>query len=221
MTEHDIPITKIMAIDIRESVLRLESYYGVVFPPAPAGLYLPGHHKPIIEPGKTYYYQGDKTLVKSVNTMDLVGKIVYDHLLHPIIPARASRTLVPFPDVHPAAVNIVLRYIRHLMDKMSIWTGEGLHGIPTDLALMEIIREECPNVNNPAFGLDVAIMAENIQLMLRSMSSTITSWLGNDPWIMHFFKHKGLEVHIEKSIDYRIYRWELEHGEAFRRQSGV
>lgn len=55
-------------------------------------------------------------------------------------------------------------------------------------------------------------ICESIMLQLEGLVQLLTGFLGQDRWIMHFMKVKNTQVTVEKTIDYRIYSWMMEHG---------
>lgn len=56
---------------------------------------------------------------------------------------------------------------------------------------------------------DILTMIEDHLLDFRT---TILDFLGKDKWIMHFLKVNRGSLIIEKTVDYRIYSWMVEHG---------
>jgi hypothetical protein len=47
---------------------------------------------------------------------------------------------------------------------------------------------------------------------LLDFKTTILDFLGKDKWIMHFLKVSRGSLTIEKTVDYRIYSWMVDHG---------
>jgi hypothetical protein len=56
---------------------------------------------------------------------------------------------------------------------------------------------------------DILSMIEDHLLDFRT---TILDFLGKDKWTMHFLKVNRGSLTIEKTVDYRIYSWMVEHG---------
>lgn len=55
-------------------------------------------------------------------------------------------------------------------------------------------------------------ICDAILLQLNDLFKQLLEFLGTDRWIMHFTKSSNTQVSVEKTIDYRIYAWMLEHG---------
>jgi hypothetical protein len=49
-------------------------------------------------------------------------------------------------------------------------------------------------------------------LQVNDLVQQLLDFLGQDRWIMHFMKVNNTQVTVEKTIDYRIYSWMMEHG---------
>jgi hypothetical protein len=56
---------------------------------------------------------------------------------------------------------------------------------------------------------DILTMIED---HLLDFKTTILDFLGKDKWIMHFLKVSRGSLIVEKTVDYRIYSWMVEHG---------
>jgi hypothetical protein len=58
-------------------------------------------------------------------------------------------------------------------------------------------------------------ICDGIILQLEDLIQPLTEFLGQDRWIMHFQKVSHTAVTVEKTIDYRIYSWMMEHGRGY------
>ena len=56
---------------------------------------------------------------------------------------------------------------------------------------------------------DILTMIED---HLLDFKTTLLDFLGKDKWIMHFLKVSRGSLIVEKTVDYRIYSWMVEHG---------
>ncbi|BDD79528.1 hypothetical protein [Burkholderia phage FLC9] len=61
-------------------------------------------------------------------------------------------------------------------------------------------------------GIDIC---DSILLQLNDLFQQLLEFLGTDRWIMHFSKVSNTQMTVEKTIDYRIYSWMLEHGRGY------
>lgn len=55
-------------------------------------------------------------------------------------------------------------------------------------------------------------ICDSIMLQVNDLVQQLLDFLGQDRWIMHFMKVNNTQVTVEKTIDYRIYSWMMEHG---------
>lgn len=58
-------------------------------------------------------------------------------------------------------------------------------------------------------------LRQNLSIHLMDLRSRIAKFLGDDNWIMHFVEEVGNDFVIRKTIDYRIWSWEREHGDEY------
>lgn len=58
-------------------------------------------------------------------------------------------------------------------------------------------------------------ICDSILLSLGDLTRRLTDFLGQDRWIMYFMKVNNTVLTIERTIDYRIYSWMVEHGREF------
>lgn len=64
----------------------------------------------------------------------------------------------------------------------------------------------------PQFQKDVEVI-EKISDHLMDFDNKVREFLGVDRWIMHFIQHDRVDMVVQKSIDYRIHRWMIEHAD--------
>jgi hypothetical protein len=58
-------------------------------------------------------------------------------------------------------------------------------------------------------------ICDSILNQLNDLFVQLLEFLNTDRWIMHFTKVSNTQVSVEKTIDYRIYSWMLEHGRGY------
>jgi hypothetical protein len=58
-------------------------------------------------------------------------------------------------------------------------------------------------------------ICDAILLQINDLLVQLMDFLGTDRWIMHFMKTSNTQVSVEKTLDYRIYSWMMEHGREY------
>lgn len=54
---------------------------------------------------------------------------------------------------------------------------------------------------------------DHVQMLLFDYKELLIKFISNEYWVMHCYtKKNGLDIYIEKTIDYRIFKWMQEHG---------
>ena len=196
-------VTKTMVLDIAELSQFLESGIGEYLRPEEAGWWLPYNLEPILKEGRPYYVQ-DKSrgLVKLDPTQRPAGLDVYDRHADILVTAEQTRLLKDAPHPHPArCVKLIKASANLLIDMHAAW------GEQYEKDLQDVIRDFVyPQYEESE---DILSMIADHLLDFRT---TIRDFLGKDKWIMHFLKVNRGSLTIEKTVDYRIYSWMVEHG---------
>lgn len=109
------------------------------------------------------------------------------------------------PGVHPQVANHLRKYAGHLRRLPSKdsprdeqHSSSNLKAVIAEFVYLQYEKED-----------EVLSMIEDHLLDFRT---TILDFLGKDKWIMHFLKVNRGSLTIEKTVDYRIYSWMVEHG---------
>jgi hypothetical protein len=108
-----------------------------------------------------------------------------------------NRERPPFPHIGMA---IVLCAIEHWVEENSAWTRRQTPSF--ERLMKQFIKKEWQETH------EVFDLLRNLLIEIRT---DVKLFLGNERWIMHFLRTRGLDIFIEKSIDYRIYDWERRH----------
>lgn len=105
-----------------------------------------------------------------------------------------------FDDVNvKRGLAIINAYIEMLLHNKSAWVKGK---IANDEMLGRFLKRE--------YKEDDAVM-DSIFDFFHDLRQNITDFIGNDEWTMHFQSYRKSDIVIEKTIDYRVYHWHIEH----------
>lgn len=178
----------------------IEQTYSDFLLPAGEGIYKFGDLTPSIRNNKTYYTQiksGDQVVSEPIVDFNNVENTVVDETGKIVIPAfmmrDKKRYLSNIPSVPARGVFIIKNLIEHHISTLSPWARRG--------QCMSNISKYFKRENQD-------IVEENyLERLCESLIVQINDFIGIDQWNMYFVKIKGLDLCIEKCMDYRIYEW--------------
>lgn len=107
--------------------------------------------------------------------------------------------------MHPSQVHFLKERARHLRKLPSKEVRRDVERSPVNLnaIIAEFVYPQYEGQD------DILSMIEDHLLDFRT---TLLDFLGKDKWIMHFLKISRGSLIVEKTVDYRIYSWMVEHG---------
>jgi len=198
-------VTKTLMLDIAALSQSLEAGIGEYLRPEQAGWYLPYELEPVLKEGRAYYVtEVARGLVKlDIGTAPLPKVDIYDKHADIVVRAEQIKALQPRAHPHSARVIDLLKaYANQLLDSHIAWGDRRV-----ERHIDDVIR---PFVY-PQYEENDEILSM-IGDHLLDFRTNIIDFLGKDKWIMHFLKVARGSLVIEKTVDYRIYSWMIEHG---------
>ena len=203
----NIPIVETHAInpiEIAENVERLAREY---LQPAKLGFYMKGGTTPVMVDGCYYFKKevgpnGELVEIPILKIEDIKGNI-FNQDAELIISSRNIALLSDEPTVPVQGLNMVSAFVQKHLDDHSAWSRKG----PTQLEDIwaEYIKPEYLHTEK------THDLVESIAELMIDVRTDVNHFIGNDKWIMHFMRRRGKDLFVEKSIDYRIHQWSIEH----------
>lgn len=185
-----------------------------------ANLVVPKVHLPYLQPQSRYSLRARNLLVELIDHLVLSHakwssqgrirrghkKVNFDAVIRPFLFEQLQRSGITVDAVH--------QFPKDPTNPNFVWGETGniitVEQEPTDDRGVSRLTEQ----DKQLFYLSQEI-CEAIMLQLSEMVHQLTEFLGQDRWIMHFMKVDNTMVRVEKTIDYRIYSWMMEHGRDF------
>lgn len=172
---------------------------------ASVGLWLPGQDRPVIVPGRLYFHQssdGCSMEVKEITAATLKtieGDIFNEEGKRVLTDSQRSRVRDE-PTVPVEGIRIVRADVQNTIDERSRkWSRKPFDTI--DVVLRPLLADEYAGNEK---------LLTDLMEPLSDLRRQVIDFMGDDPWIMHFLRERGMghDILVDKSIDYRIYDWE-------------
>lgn len=200
---NELPVTQQVLLDACTVAENIEGLLGDYLYPAKPGVYMPHRLEPSLVPGGFYYQkvcgQGMKPLD---NLEDLQGEVVsIDAMV--IVPRGLAKQLSWEPKLPVRGLALVTAAVDWAIADSSAW-------VKRRTGLLQVLRELLPEEHR-----DNEAVLCRLSMLLYDICTDVRAFIGSDRWIMHFFKQHGRDIRVEKTIDYRIHMWNMEHGHEF------
>lgn len=187
----------------------IEKQFGDVMMPAINGIYKVGDIYPSIISGKQYYSQKINKLNQCITTpvtdFNKVNDTIIDESGNVIIPRgmmlNKENYLRNEPSVPSRGLILVELMIKRYIESVAPWVKYSMQN-------NKIISNFKPE------GVEL-FTDGHIDKICDSLFAQISSFMGNDVWHIYFVKYSGLDIVIEKTIDYRVhyYNQKINSGE--------
>jgi hypothetical protein len=207
------PVISKVIIDTLQHSNHLEFMFGDYLLPAPKGIYLKGAARPFLDIGSPHYVKAQgpdgEQFFPVERVKDITGP-VFDSKGNIVLHTKPNTHLADQPTVPVIAISVVHMLCDLLVSNHLITNKKS-----------PISFEEQMNKYLLPMHVGNTVLIDDIYASLYELRLSVTAALGTDPWIVHFIKIRGVDLIIEKSLDYRILSWENEHGTAFRLNHGM
>ena len=188
----------------------IEKQFGDVMIPAAKGIYKVGDIYPSIIPGRQYYSQKinkhNQCITTPVTDFNKVIDTIIDESGNVVIPRgmmlNKENYLRNEPSVPSRGLILVELMIKRYIESIAPW-------VKCSMQNNRIIS------NFKAEGMEL-FTDGHIDKLCESLFAQISTFMGNDVWHIYFVKYSGLDIVIEKSIDWRVHQWMQEHGNDYR-----
>lgn len=202
------PVRKRLILDPIGPAWQVENTFARYLKPRLLGLWLPNRTTPTMVPGGLYF-RSDKGQLEAVadftaqalralkgDILNLDGEVV--------LPAAIRLLLKDEPTLPVRGLEIVHGFVDKVLTGLS---RQWCRRAPPDLTVLWQEQLQAEAFHSHEELLDVV---DAINSMLGHLSHQIVEFVGyseDDKWVMHFQKTVGTDIHIERSIDFRVYDW--------------
>ena len=198
--------TAVLHLDIRSMATQLERQFADYFyPPAP-GIYVSDDINPVITPGKICYAV-DQATGKYIPVTDLtnINSAIFDQDGRIIISAYFMQDKARHVSLQPIlptrGFQIILGLIEHVLESIAPYVriSSAHHRV------RRLILPEHHHLWDDG----------TIEMRCQDLISEVHRFIGDDVWHRYYVKLRFNDIYLEKTIDYRIYCWEQEHGHEY------
>ena len=203
----NIPIVKTHVLNPLEVAANVESLARDYLQPPKIGIYMKGSTSPIMVDG-CYYFKKDKgpngeTIETPILKIEDIKGNIFNQDAELIIPARITSMVSDEPTVPVQGLKMVSAFVQKHLDDHSAWSRKApmsLEDVWSDFIKPEYLHTEKTHD-----------LVESIAELMIDIRTDVNHFIGNDKWVMHFMRKRGIDLFVEKSIDYRIHQWSIEH----------
>ena len=213
----DIEVTERLILSSISSASLIDQQYGRFLLPPPKGIYKVGEVNPCMFLTKTYFHEDekgsfftDKTFfqfsgktILPISDIRLVKSNVYDETGKIVIPAYMmldkERYLSSEPSVPYRGILLVELLIRNFIDFVSSIPGRRRYPGRIESHLIPEF------INNS--------VVDSLEVICQSLFLQIEQFIGNDRWHIYYIKRVQFDIIIEKTIDYRIHYYNVQHSQ--------
>lgn len=203
--------TQTFFLPIFTYAVMLERQYGNLLKLPEPGIYKLGEMYPCIIPNKLYFSQRvdkhNKFVTLPITNFNKVTDAVVDELGKLIIPASIMKNkdqyLSNTPSIPVRGLILIKLLIEKHIEMICRWTNHSTY----DNKILSHFKNGGYELYNEG----------HLDKICESLFRQINDFIGNDEWHIYFVKFSGLDIVIEKAIDWRVYEWTREHGHKFNR----
>lgn len=214
-----IQVTESMLIDAVPLAESIEMQFGQYLKPVTPGFYLPNEKEPAMVPGEEYYqFIVDLTVSPTpqpvavpVEKIEDIVSAVFDKDAEIVIPARRVKQVLTAPSLPFRGIEVIQAVIE---DTIAVNVEWG-RNVPSDI----IVKSFHPDFADFAPHEIQLQIIEAINDLLIDLRRDVAQFIARAPWFMYFVREwVAGNLILERTIDYRVWAWEQEHGEEFRKQ---
>ncbi len=209
MNEFDLlrPVD-ILILDTSEVAQAIAEKFGEFLQKPDPGFYCHNSLLPSVVPGKTYLTERSSRPVRfeNITSVDQL-KGIKEALVHEgsgeiVIPEyfmQNARRMITTEPVRPVrAYSLIEATVKQ---HISEFTKHRMNFI-NDIFIHNRVFNNLTEAGRFLFDDSV------IEDMCEPILTTVSNFLGSDNWNIYFVNRKGLDLYVEKSVDFRIFDWE-------------
>ena len=178
--------------------------------PAPKGIYCSGKLEPALVDGKEYFYRDSNAKSLSLKDINEVNTAIYDSNGKCVIPLVYMKKRTVMVSNEPFMPYRGMQIVKDLVTNQ----------IDRSRTFKKYPKERDAVLKNH-FLPNLTVEQEHDALIkineaYSSLEAEVYEFLANHSWNIFFVNIQNTKLILEKSLDYRAFLWEQEHGEAWR-----
>lgn len=123
----------------------------------------------------------------------------------PVI-TKPGKRVIPNPSVGIAIIHAFAQ--RYVDEFCSMWSGKEVPSFEEVMLPFIKVEWQCVWDEDAKENVLNYDLFEQLSSMLIELRTDLRMFMGQNHWIMHFFKTCGPDFYVRKTIDYRIFDWE-------------
>jgi hypothetical protein len=204
MSAYDLLVpSSVIILPILSYAVLVEQQWGSCLVDPPAGIYKTNSLDPIIPSGSQLFYRSDETMgnypLLPLTDFDNYNGDVYNNKGRLVLTAMTMRNkdtcLLPKPMIPVSA----LRIVKLLAENYIVTKQPHIKHNPYGKQIDKLIKP----------GFEYLLDEGYLDSTCVGLISQIETFIGRDINHLYFTKLKLLDIVVEKTIDYRIFEWEL------------
>ena len=195
-----LKVTGITCIQISTYAQLLENQFGTFLKPDLQGIYVVGEIYPRIVNNRKYFEYNTNIPNKSLSIItdfNLVKNAVVDEKYDLVVPkymmADKEKYLSNTPTIPARCYILIDLIIKNHLDLVSQISNRR----PNSNRILNILKDECQDVYEDGY----------LTRLISPLLDQVDNFIGANTWHMYFSKIVGLDIHIERTCDYRIYEY--------------
>lgn len=204
--------TQTCFLPIYHYAVMIEHQYEDLLIPNKLGIYKAGEIEPCIVANKSYFSQSIDKISgcyqrKAIVDFNKETNTVTDEIGTTIISSTMMRDkehyLSNIPTVPARGLLIIEMLIKRFIESVTPWSRNSSFSNKL-VSQFKINGSEILNEGH-------------LDKICESLYSQLSEFIGHDVWHIYFVKFSGVDIIIEKTLDFRIQQWEQEHGHEYNR----
>ncbi len=193
---------EVLVIDLLEYALTLDSKYLDMLEEPEKGVYISGSIKPIIKFHKHIYfpislYNENTARLTNYDSIMICNEDIVNESADVVLTLKdkhnKKKYLLPEPNIPITAISLALTMSDNYLSTLCEFSRKQYVTLNYD----KLIKQE------HLLYLD----QDKLEMIFRKLLNKISLFIRNDLWNIYFIKQKGTSLIIEKSIDWRIYKY--------------
>ena len=205
-----LKVTQNFFLPIYSHAVMIENQYGDFLKPPEQGIYKAGELFPSIISTKHYFSQRidkfNRPVLTPITNFNKVTDAVVDEAGNLIFPFTVMKNKEKYLTNHPTVPSRGLLLIKLMIEKHIESICRWNRYSTFNNKILAHFTNEGYEIYNEG----------HIDKICESLFMQLNNFIGLDEWHIYFVKFIGLDILIEKTIDYRVYEWTREHGDSFK-----
>ena len=206
----ELPVKSIYIFDPLPIAQQIDAVVGKYIKPPTAGVYIGSSLTPMLLMDRAYFVEGEgKKLTQLMKFEDLTGEGTrnFYNVAGELVVSLKSGVRISTEPIYPV---MSLMLMQGLIDELIETRSNWIHGARNRTAT-ELYAPYLRTFTEQEHEIQDLVHTQLEEILLTTFND-VREFIGEDRWILHFLRVSGMDFIVEKTIDYRIYQYNLQHG---------